>query len=133
MLPHSYGPDCLACSIGKYKKIKCRLKKPLDSAKTKKNQERSDTVSVSEHTSTPGKMFGILSSMSNTGGVSERTILAALQSNDDPLRAFIVRAVNAHEELLETLLAVKQRLEAGLENGYTFKIIDNAITKAEGK
>lgn len=49
------------------------------------------------------KMFEVLSGMSGTGQVGEHTILAAMQSNDDPLRAFIVRAVNSHSELLSLL------------------------------
>jgi hypothetical protein len=43
--------------------------------------------------------------------------------------AFIVRAVNSHEELLETLKAARRELN----DSHRYDYIDEAIAKAEGK
>lgn len=96
-----------------------------------------------QYAPTPGKMFGILSSMSPDGKVYESTIRGALNSNDDPLRAFIVRAVNAYEmdqeikrELLEALRRAHTELDQKAEGGIFVPVgktcwLCDSIAKAE--
>jgi hypothetical protein len=92
-----------------------------------------------QHTPTPGKMREILVGMTHDGYVSDHTILIALESEDDPLRAYIVKAVNCHEELLK---AAKEMVEALNKQKYgerkegqleAFFALNAAIAKAEGK
>jgi len=46
--------------------------------------------------------------------------------------AFVVRAVNAHEELIDTLRMVIEDLQED-EYGYLIKMAEQAIAKAEGE
>lgn len=96
-------------------------------------QPQSGVMSEANHTPTPGKMYGILCDMTHDGKVGERTILAALESNDDPLKAFIVQAVNLHEELLDLVKRMKGVLQYHGHNDIEIAQADEAIAKAESK
>jgi len=63
------------------------------------------------HTPTTGKMREILLGLTHDGDVNDHTIMVALESSDDPLRAYIVRAVNSHEELCEAVVLATELLE----------------------
>jgi hypothetical protein len=88
--------------------------------------------SMNKHTPTP---MHILSSMTPDGKIGPRTIEAALKSNDEEVKDFIVCAVNAHEELL---MVVKKYHEKMNDPSYhktepTPCPICEIIARAEGR
>lgn len=97
-----------------------------------------------KHTPTPWKVvkhsnFNLFDSTDHhtfaieLGGGSK---VALLGDNQEANAAFIVKAVNAHEELLDTLYIVKCSLEAFDQTDSMKRIINNikqALARAEGE
>lgn len=108
--------------------------KNIDRKVYDKEINRKDYQEVSQHTPTPWKWVNGIGIVQDEGDKMDGYLMNAKH----PANAtFIVRACNAHQELVELLRTVEKFLRADTdneENIYTLKImVRNAIAKAEGK
>lgn len=93
---------------------------------------------MSEHTPTPWCAVKYESGWALIGPTSDDKIARVEKTNGHANAAFIVRAVNAHEELLAALKETLSELRWTSKNGQfpgmdgTIKIAKQAIAKAEG-
>ena len=61
------------------------------------------TITYQPATHMPRDLFYVLQGMTHNGNVGLRTIEAAIKSNDDSLKTYIVRIVNHYQALVKTL------------------------------
>lgn len=64
---------------------------------------------------------------------ADKLPLLGMNPNSDVDAAFIVKAVNCHEELVSALRAIRLRIQKGASILGSLEVVERAIAKAEGR